>query len=67
MTTDAQQAAVALEAKIARRLAVCGPDGLSMVGEDGTPALAGRPGWPAPPVAADGAGADGDADQVLEE
>jgi hypothetical protein len=41
---------------------VRGPDGLSVVGEEGAPALAGRSGWPATPVAADGAGADGDAE-----
>ena len=38
------------------------PDRLSVVGEEGTPAWTGRSGWPAPPVAADGAGADGDAE-----
>jgi hypothetical protein len=26
---------------------VCCPDGLGVVGEEGTPALAGRPSWPA--------------------
>ena len=31
------------------------PHGICVVGEEGTPALAERPGWPAPPVAADGA------------
>jgi hypothetical protein len=38
------------------------PDGTCVVGKEGTPDLAGRPGWPAPPVAADGAGADDDAE-----
>jgi len=38
------------------------PDGLGVVGEEGAPALAGRPNWPAASVASDGAGADGDAE-----
>jgi hypothetical protein len=37
------------------------PDGPGMVGEEGAPALAGRRSSPAAAVAADGAGADGDA------
>jgi hypothetical protein len=37
------------------------PDGLGVVGKEGTPALAGRPGWPAARVTANGACADGDA------
>jgi hypothetical protein len=35
---------------------VCCPDGLGLVGEEGTPTLAGRPSWPAASVVADGAG-----------
>ena len=38
------------------------PDGLSVVGEEGAPALAGWSGWSAASVAADGARADGDAE-----
>ena len=37
------------------------PDGLGVVGKEGTPALAARPGWPAARVPANGACADGDA------
>jgi len=36
------------------------PDDVGVVGEEGTPALAWRPGWPAASVASDGAGADCD-------
>ncbi len=38
------------------------PDGLGVVGKEGTPALAGRPGWPTASVTANGACADGDAE-----
>ena len=38
------------------------PDGLDMVGEEGAPALAGRPSWPTTSVAADGAGTHADAE-----
>jgi hypothetical protein len=38
------------------------PDGLGVVGKEGTPALAGRPGWPPASVTANGACAAGDAE-----
>jgi hypothetical protein len=62
MVADQEEDIEGLEAQGLDHEQVSCPDGLSVVGKEGTPALAGRSGWPAPPVAADGACADDDAE-----
>jgi hypothetical protein len=62
MVADQEEDVEGLEGECLDHEQVRGPDGTRVVREEGTPALAGRSGWPAPPVAADGAGADGDAE-----